>query len=427
MHLPRLRSALLPLLAALALAAAACTPEGEQQTAADDAPTAEQAEQAEQVEPGTLGVADLVEQVAPSVVAIIVTGADVPGGVLPPPDEGLPPPDDGLPEEGLPEGEEGLPEGFGDALPPEPSDELPDEIPEDGWPEDLPPPDAQPDPGEGQGSGVIIDPDGTIVTNAHVIAFGGDITVAFADGSRADAEVVASDERTDVAVLRVDVEGDLPAIELDEDLPRVGDLAVAIGAPLGFTNSVTSGVVSGLGRSIPGAAEMGMPALVDLIQTDAALSPGSSGGALIGEDGRVIGINVAFVPPQMQAVAIGFAIPAATVVHAVEALLADGEVAHPFLGVQPSSVTPRIAEQFGLGVEVGVLVLNVVEGSPAEEAGLVPGDVIVTIDGEPVEGAGDLLGALRRFGPGDEMPLTVVRDGEETDVAVTLGERDDDA
>lgn len=354
------------------------------------------------------GVADLVADVAPSVVAVLVTGGELPGAPLEelPEPEGSPDPGDQQDEGALPDPEDGLPD--------------PDELP---GPED--PRGPGPGPGEGQGSGVIVDADGTIVTNAHVVAMGGDVQVAFADGSRADAEVVAVDERTDIAVLSVDVDRDLPAASFSESLPRAGDLAVAIGSPLGFENSVTAGVVSGVNRSLPGAAAMGVPALVDLIQTDAALSPGSSGGALVGEDGLILGISVAFVPPQLQAVSIGFAIPAGTVEHVVAQLLEEGQVSHAFLGVQPGPVTPQVAERFDLETDRGVLVMAVVEGSPADRAGLEPGDVIVAIDDELLDRPEDLLGELRHHDPDDTVTVRVQRDGEEIDHDVTLEERTD--
>jgi serine protease Do len=390
----------LALLAALALVAAACTGEGA--TAPDDGGDATGEPEATAA---TTGVADLVEGFAMSVVAITVTGTGGSGGT-----GGLP----GLPDDGLPE------------------DGLPDDGAEGGL-DDLPAADRLQAPGEpgpgaqGQGSGIVYGDD-LVVTNAHVVDLGEDPDVAltFADGSRAEAEVIATDERTDVAVLRVLDAGDLPVAEFTEALPRVGDLAVALGSPLGLENTVTSGVVSGLDRAIPGAVEAGIPALSGLIQTDAALSPGSSGGALIDADGRVIGMNVAFIPPQLRAVSIGFAIPAALVVDVVEQLLADGEVRHAFLGVQLAPLTGPLREQLGIEVEQGALGLGVGEGTPAEDAGIEGGDVILGIDGEPVRDLGDLTARLRAYVPGDEVEVAVQRDGEERAITVALGERPDE-
>lgn len=272
--------------------------------------------------------------------------------------------------------------------------------------------------GPAAGSGVIWSADGIVVTNNHVVENTSQVTVAFASGRRLEATVRAADPFTDLAVLEVDAE-DLPPAEFREDLPRVGELAIAIGNPLGFENSVTAGIVSGLNRTLPGPQS----ALVDLIQTDAAISPGNSGGALVGMDGRVMGINVAYIPPQARAVAIGFAIPAATVRSVVTQLLEDGEVEHAFLGVRPAELTPQIAEQFDVEAESGVIVLSVVENSAAEEAGLQPGDVIVAVDGEELRGVGEFLSALRQRAPGDTIELEILRDGEEQTVSATLRAR----
>jgi S1-C subfamily serine protease len=194
-----------------------------------------------------------------------------------------------------------------------------------------------------------------------------------------------------------------------------------MGNPLGFEHSVTAGIVSGVHRSIPSGGRT--PALVDLIQTDAAISPGNSGGALVDGDARVIGINVAYIPPQAQAVAIGFAIPASTVVDVVEQLLDDGEAEHAFLGVEPLPITPQVADQFGLDVEQGVLVRSVVDGSGADRAGIRPGDIIVAAGGEPLEAVEDLYTFLRGASPGDRVELRLIRDGEEQTVTVELAER----
>jgi serine protease DegQ len=271
--------------------------------------------------------------------------------------------------------------------------------------------------GEGEGSGVVWSGDGVVVTNDHVVSGAQDVVVALASGERVPATVEASDPITDLAVLRVDREG-LPAAEFAEELPAVGELAVAMGNPLGFENTVTAGIVSGLHRSIPSGGQT--PALVDLIQTDAAISPGNSGGALVGTDGTVMGINVAYIPPQAQAVAIGFAIPAPTVVDVVAQLLEEGEVSHAFLGVRPAPLSPQLAQQAGLDTEEGVAVLAVIEGSGAEEAGLEPGDVIVTADGEPLRSVEDLFETLRDRNPGDRLELEIVRDGDRQAITVEL-------
>ncbi len=273
----------------------------------------------------------------------------------------------------------------------------------------------------GEGSGVIWDADGTIVTNNHVVAGADRVSVAFADGKRVDARVRATDPVTDLAVLEADRKG-LPAARFADQLPAIGELAVAIGNPLGFENTVTAGIVSGLGRAIPGSAPASL-ALVDLIQTDAPISPGNSGGALVDADGSVIGVNVAYIPPQASAVSLGFAIPAQTVVTTVTELVRTGEARHAFFGVQPASLTPQIAERFSIESDSGVLVLGVVPGGPAKEAGLRPGDVVTNVGDRQVRTVEEFLAALRQRRPGDRVPITVQRDGRPLRLDVTLGDR----
>ena len=276
-------------------------------------------------------------------------------------------------------------------------------------------------PGGGQGSGVVYREDGIIVTNEHVVGDAKDVLIAFADGQRVPGEVLAADAIVDVAVVRVERD-DLPVPEYRTELPEVGELAVVIGSPLGFVGSVTSGIISGLGREIPGAAAMGASSLVDLIQTDAPISPGNSGGALIDAQGRVIGLSEAYIPPAQGAVALGFAIPAATVVRVADELLEDGRAEHAFLGVQFGNLTPQIAEQLEVDRE-GALVLGVGEGGPAATAGLQPGDVVVQAGEERVRTVEDVLGVLRRSSPGDRLELTVLREGQERELSVVVGDR----
>jgi serine protease DegQ len=269
----------------------------------------------------------------------------------------------------------------------------------------------------GEGSGVIYDDDGAIVTNAHVVAGAATVDVTFADGSRSDGEVVAADPSVDLAVIRT-ARDDLEAADFSDSSPRVGELALAIGNPFGFENTVTAGIISGLERSVPG----GGTALVGLLQTDAAISPGNSGGALVGATGEVIGVNVAYIPPAGGAVAIGFAIPSVVVVDVAEEMLDDGQAEHAFLGITPAALTPQLAEQYGIGAESGVLVLEVLPGSPADEAGISTSDVIVAVDDEQVAEPGDLLAELRTRDPGDTIELTVLRGGDEESVDVELGQ-----
>jgi serine protease Do len=278
---------------------------------------------------------------------------------------------------------------------------------------------------EGVGSGVIYREDGYIITNDHVVEGANEVNIAFIDGTTARAEVVGRDPRTEIAVVRVNRDN-LPAAAFDEEEPIIGQLAVAVGSPSGFESTVTSGVISGLNRELSpqliGGSEQD-PALVDLLQTDAAVSPGSSGGALANRDGEVIGINVAYLPPESGAESIGFAIPSDTAVSIADQLIETGEVSSPYLGVSLADLTPSVAEEYGLEVDSGAAVLDVGPGTPADEAGLRAEDIIVGLNDTPIESSGDLLGALRDYQPGDTVELTVVRDDDEQTFDVTLAER----
>ena len=273
----------------------------------------------------------------------------------------------------------------------------------------------------GQGSGVVWDADGAVVTNDHVVAGARQVEVAFADGRRSEAEVVATDPQTDLAVVRAD-RSELPTASFADTLPRVGELAIAIGNPLGFENTVTAGIISGLGRAIPGAAQQS-PALIDLIQTDAAISPGNSGGALVNAAGQVVGINVAYIPPVAGAESLGFAIPAPTVRDVVTELLDTGRVRHAFFGVRPGRLTPEIARRLDVDRDSGVLVLEVTAGSPAASAGIAPGDVLLRAGDRQLETVEDCLAVLRGRDPGDSLEVMIARGGDERTVTVRLGER----
>ena len=282
--------------------------------------------------------------------------------------------------------------------------------------------------GESLGSGVIYRQDGYIVTNNHVIEGATDVYVAFADGTIEDVDVAGTDPNTEIAVIKVD-RNDLPAATFDDgDAPVVGQLAVAIGSPSGFESTVTSGVVSGVGREFPpeltGSGTAERSALTDLIQTDAAISPGNSGGALADRDGQIIGINVAYLPPaETGAVNLGFAVPSDTAVSVADQLIEKGEVRTPYLGVLTTDLSPEDAGRFDLPVDSGALVERVVPDSAASEAGVRKGDIITALGDAKIVSYGDLLGALRDHEPGETVTLTVFRDGEEIKLEVTLGER----
>jgi serine protease DegQ len=262
---------------------------------------------------------------------------------------------------------------------------------------------------QGVGSGVIYRSDGTILTNNHVVAGATRIDVGFADGSRAPGRVTATDPDTDLAVVRVDRTG-LPAAHFDKSLPRIGSLAVVLGSPLGFEKTVTAGIVSGLHRQIPGSASE-TRALVDLIQTDAAISPGNSGGAVVDSAGGVLGISVAYVPPQQGAVAVGFAIPAATAARVADELLDHGRASHAYLGLQPGELTKQVASELDVTGD-GVVVYAVTPGGPSDKAGIRPGDVLTAVAGQKVATVEDLFAALRHHEPGETATIAFVRGGD---------------
>jgi S1-C subfamily serine protease len=273
----------------------------------------------------------------------------------------------------------------------------------------------------GVGSGVIYRSNGVILTNEHVVRGASAVEVAFADGRRVRGDVTAADPDTDLALVTVARSG-LPAATFQQRLPAVGSLAVVLGSPLGFDKSVSAGIVSGLHRSIPGSARE-TSALVDLMQPDAPISPGNSGGAVVDSRGRVIGISEAYIPPQQGAVAIGFAIPAATAVAVADELLRHGKVDHAFIGVQPAELTPEVAQGLHVGRTAGVLVYAVESGGPADRAGIAPGDVLVQLAGEPLESVEDLFATLRHHRPGQRVRIELLRSGARRAVDVQLSAR----
>jgi len=280
--------------------------------------------------------------------------------------------------------------------------------------------DARAGTGQGVGSGVIYRSDGIILTNHHVVADASRIEVGFADGSRIPGRVTATDADTDLAVIRVDRTG-LPAAEFQKSLPQVGNLAVVLGSPLGFEKTVTAGIVSGLHRSIPGSAAE-TRSLVDLIQTDAAISPGNSGGAVVDAEGAVVGISVAYVPPQQGAVAVGFAIPAATATRVADELLEHGRAQHAYLGLQPAALTPDIARELHV-TDGGVLVYALAPGGPAAKAGIHPGDVLTAVGGQKITSVEELFAKLRQHDPGEDVSISYLRDGQTRTAQVQITDR----
>jgi putative serine protease PepD len=267
--------------------------------------------------------------------------------------------------------------------------------------------------GSGGGSGFVLDEEGHIVTNHHVVNGATQATVRFADGQEADAEVVGSDPSTDVALLRL---GDPAAVDLhpltlgSSSSLEVGETVVAIGSPFGLEGTLTAGVVSALGREI--RAPDGF-SIDDVIQTDAAINSGNSGGPLLDTNGRVIGINTQIQSETGGNVGIGLAVPVDTVKAIVDDLRGDGQVEHAWLGVS-------IEES-----DDGVAISAVIEGSPAQDAGLEEGDVILEVDGVAIDAPQDLTSLVTDKEPGDTVELQVTRDGDERTVEIELGERPD--
>jgi S1-C subfamily serine protease len=273
----------------------------------------------------------------------------------------------------------------------------------------------------GLGSGVVYSAEGLILTNEHVVRGRTDVEVAFADGRRVAGTVRATDAVSDLALVEAKRTG-LPVAKFQSELPRIGELAVVIGSPLGFENTATAGIISGLHREIPGSAASSQ-SLVDLIQTDAAISPGNSGGALVNGRGEVVGISEAYIPPQSGAVALGFAIPAATAVKVADQLREDGTADHAFIGLTLGDITPQIAERLGLPDTRGALALAVPDGGPAAKAGIRSGDVLVKLDGEELAAPEDLLAALRSRSPGQTVTVEFRRGTETHEAKVQLVSR----
>jgi len=272
-------------------------------------------------------------------------------------------------------------------------------------------------PQQSAGSGVIIDADeGYVLTNHHVVNGATQIVVTLSDRRHFDAKLLGSDEGTDIALLQIDADN-LTALSFgDSEALEVGDFVVAIGNPFGLGQTVTSGIVSALGRS-----GLNIEGYEDFIQTDASINPGNSGGALIDLDGELVGINTAIIAPAGGNVGIGFSIPAKMVEEVMEQLLEYGEVRRGRLGIMIQDVTPDLAEALDLGVAHGAVVTQVEPDSPAEQAGIQAGDVIVAFNGEPVDGSADLRNKVGLFRLGAAAELELVRDGRRETLEATIG------
>jgi len=281
--------------------------------------------------------------------------------------------------------------------------------------------------GGSEGSGVVLDTDGRIITNDHVVAGGGRIMVTLVDGRVYEAEVVGTDPTTDVAVIALtDPPDDLVAAAFgDSDEVAVGEPVMAVGNPLGLDSTATTGIVSAVDRPVStGSPGRGEPVVTNAIQVDAAINPGNSGGPLFDASGRVVGITSSILTTSRSSgsIGLGFAIPANLALRVATELVEDGAAAHAFLGVRLADGTARTADGT---VRLGAVVVEATAGGPAADAGLRTDDVVVAIDDEPVSGAESLTAQVRERTPGDEVTLTVVRGGETRTVDVVLGSREE--
>ena len=272
-------------------------------------------------------------------------------------------------------------------------------------------------PQTGLGSGVIVTPDGFLLTNNHVIEGADDIEVQLADGRTATARLVGTDPETDVAVLKIELER-VPAVAFgNTDNLQVGDVVLAIGNPFGVGQTVTSGIVSALGRD-----QLGINTFENFIQTDAAINPGNSGGALIDTSGNLVGINTAIYSRTGGSMGIGFAIPVSTAKTVMEQIIRSGAVTRGWIGVEAQEMTPALAESFKLPDARGAVIAGVLKNGPADKGGMKPGDVLVEIEGQAVDGR-SLLNLVAALEPGKPAKMKVRRQGQEVELSVTVGRR----
>lgn len=274
------------------------------------------------------------------------------------------------------------------------------------------------EPQIGLGSGVIVSGNGYILTNNHVIEGADEIEVILNDSRHAKARVIGADPDSDLAVLKIDLEK-LPVIVLgNSDALQVGDPVLAIGNPFGVGQTVTSGIVSALGRN-----QLGINTFENFIQTDAAINPGNSGGALVDNNGNLLGINTAIYSRSGGNMGIGFAIPVATAQQVLESLVKDGQVTRGWIGVEPSDLTPELAETFGVKSDEGVIITGVLQNGPAAQAGIRPGDVITQVGPQAIHNVSELLSRVAALKPGTAANFTVRRQDRTLEVPITPGVR----
>jgi len=278
--------------------------------------------------------------------------------------------------------------------------------------------DSGPQRREGLGSGVIVSEQGYILTNHHVIESVDQIEIALADSRKVPARVVGADPETDLAVLKVDLQK-LPSITFGRaEQLRVGDVVLAIGNPFGIGQTVTQGIVSGLGRS-----HLGITVFENFIQTDAAINPGNSGGALVDASGNLVGINTAIYSQTGGSMGIGYAIPATTARQVMEQIIQKGAVTRGWIGVGVQDITQDVAESFKLPATGGVLITQVERGGPADKGGMKPGDILRSVNGSTVADTTRMLNLISSLQPGDEAKLKVTRNQAENELSVTIGRR----
>ena len=279
--------------------------------------------------------------------------------------------------------------------------------------------DDTPQRGSSLGSGVIVSQDGYILTNHHVVEAADQIEVALADGRKAKGHIIGSDPETDLAVIKIDLPGAIPAITFGHsDQSQVGDIVLAIGNPFGVGQTVTMGIVSALKRN-----HLGLNTFENFIQTDAAINPGNSGGALADINGNLIGINSAIYSPNGGSLGIGFAIPVSTAKKIMEQIIQSGSVTRGWVGVAVQELTPELAESFKLGDVQGVLISEVVRGSPADKAGVHAGDILTMVDNKPLTDSSVMLETISSLPPGKIAVLKLLRNQREVVVQVNVGKR----
>jgi serine protease DegQ len=269
------------------------------------------------------------------------------------------------------------------------------------------------------GSGVLVSADGYILTNQHVIEAADQIEVALADGRKARAHVIGSDPDTDLAVIKIDLGKKLAAITFAQsEQVRIGDMVLAIGNPFGVGETVTMGIVSALKRD-----HLGLNTFESYIQTDAAINPGNSGGALIDVNGNLIGINSAIYSPNGGSLGIGFAIPVSTAKKTMEQIIQHGTVTRGWIGAGVQELTPELAESFKLGAVRGVLITDVIKNSPAEQAGIKTGDLLLSIEAQPIQDWSAMLETVAAIPPGKNIALQLLRDGATLKLNLIVGTR----